>query len=113
MHHVKGGADDLTHAVRWCAVRLAKLKLLAFAIYGFVVGVAAYFILDWMQLSSLIQAASVEIVLTPWTICGLIGAILYFSVYVAFARGDAKGERRPDIAAPHLDGAPTARRSEQ
>jgi hypothetical protein len=97
--------------VRWCAVRLAKLKLLAFALYGFVVGVAAYFILDWMQLSSLIQGMSIEIVLTPWTITGLIGAILYFSVYVAFSRGDENGERRPDYDPPHLDGAPASPRT--
>jgi len=99
--------------VRWCAVRLAKLKLLAFAIYGFVVGVAAYFILDWLHLSSLIQAASIEVVLTPWTISGLIGAILYFSVYVAFSRGDEGRERRSRYAPHHLDGAPTSPQPEQ
>jgi H+/Cl- antiporter ClcA len=97
--------------VRWCAVRLAKLKLLAFAIYGFIVGVAAYFILDWMQLSSLIQAMSIEIVLTPWTISGLIGAILYFSVYVAFSRWDEKDERTLSYDPHHLDGAPATTRT--
>lgn len=97
--------------MRWCFVRLAKLKLLAFALYGFVVGVAAYFILDWMQLGSLIQAMSIEIVLTPWTITGLIGAILYFSVYIAFSRGDEKGERRSGYDPPHLDGTPASPRT--
>ena len=63
-----------------------------------------YYILDMMQLSSLIQATSIEIVLTPWTISGFIGAILYFSVYVAFSRWNRKGERSQGYGPHHLDG---------
>jgi hypothetical protein len=69
------------------------VKLLGFVIFGFFVGVAAYYLLDglhlsldWLHLSfNFVQTASTIIVLAPWAISGVIGSLLYGSIYSAFS----------------------------
>ncbi len=61
-----------------------------FALFGFVIGTAAYFIFNWFVTNNLITLTSIsaiDILLSPWFIAGATGAILSISVLTLIARG--------------------------
>ncbi len=50
-----------------------------FALFGFFIGTAAYFIFNWFVTNNLIKLTSISIVdilLSPWFIAGIAGAVL-------------------------------------
>lgn len=61
-----------------------------FALFGFVIGTAAYFIFNWFVTNNLIKLTSIsatDILLSPWFISGVTGAVLSISVLTLIARG--------------------------
>jgi hypothetical protein len=50
-----------------------------FALFGFFIGTAAYFIFNWFVTNNLIKLTSIsviDILLSPWFISGVAGAVL-------------------------------------
>jgi hypothetical protein len=61
-----------------------------FALFGFFIGTAAYFIYNWLVTNNLVKMTSIsinDILLSPWFISGLAGAVLSMSVLALIARG--------------------------
>ena len=61
-----------------------------FALFGFFIGTAAYFIFNWLVTKNLVKLTSIsviDILLSPWFISGVAGAVLFISVLALIARG--------------------------
>ena len=61
-----------------------------FAIFGFFIGTAAYLIFNWLVTNNLINLTSIsvnDILLSPWFVSGVAGAVLSMSVLALIARG--------------------------
>lgn len=71
-----------------------RTKLLTtFALFGFFIGTASYFIFNWFITNNLIRITSVsilDIILSPWFISGIVGAVLSTVVMVVFAHVSEK-----------------------
>ena len=59
--------------------------LLSFALFGFLVGSAIYFVFDWLIINSTIRPVPIlEIISTPWFLSGIAGSFLsVITVYVS------------------------------
>ena len=66
-----------------------RTKILTiFALIGFVIGTTAYFVFNWFVTHNLIKITAisvVDILLSPWFISGLAGAILAITILAVFA----------------------------
>jgi len=66
-----------------------KVKLLAsFALFGFIIGAAAFYIFDWFTFTGIVQPAPlvlVELAASPWFVSGVVGSILSVMLVYAFA----------------------------
>jgi hypothetical protein len=61
-----------------------------FALFGFFIGTAAYFIFNWFVTNNLIKLTSIsitDILLSPWFISGAAGAVLSILVLTLIAHG--------------------------
>jgi hypothetical protein len=59
-----------------------------FALFGFFIGTAAYFIFNWFVTNNLIKLTSIsviDILLSPWFISGVAGAVLSIVVLTLIA----------------------------
>ena len=66
-----------------------RTKILTiFALLGFVIGTTAYFVFNWFITHNLIKITAIpviDILLSPWFISGLAGAILAITILAVFA----------------------------
>ncbi len=71
-----------------------KTKILTtFALFGFFIGTASYFIYNWFVTNNLITIASIsvqDILLSPWFISGILGAALSTLIVVSVAHFSEK-----------------------
>ena len=67
-----------------------RTKILTiFALLGFVIGTTAYFVFNWFVTHNLIKITAISIIdilLSPWFVSGLVGAILAITIMAVFAR---------------------------
>ena len=61
-----------------------KKLLLSFALFGFLVGVAAYFVFDWIIINSAFGILYIPVpVFAPWFMSGIAGSVLaVISIYL-------------------------------
>lgn len=67
--------------------------LTTFAFFGFFIGTASYFIFNWFVTNDLIRImplSILDILLSPWFISGVTGAILSTMIVVVFAHFSEK-----------------------
>lgn len=66
-----------------------RTKILTiFALFGFIIGTTAYFVFNWFVTHNLIKITAIsviDILLSPWFISGLAGAILAITILAVFA----------------------------
>jgi hypothetical protein len=66
-----------------------RTKILTiFALLGFVIGTTAYFVFNWFVTHNLIKITAISIIdilLSPWFVSGLAGAILAITILAVFA----------------------------
>jgi hypothetical protein len=66
-----------------------RTKILTiFALLGFVIGTTAYFFFNWFVTHNLIKITAISIIdilLSPWFVSGLAGAILAITILAVFA----------------------------
>ena len=66
-----------------------KVKLLgSFALFGFIIGAAAFYIFDWFALTGIAQPAPLvlaELAVSPWFVSGIVGSTLSVVIVYAFA----------------------------
>ena len=68
--------------------------LTTFAIFGFLIGTAAYFIFNWARTASLLElnpAPIANLILSPWFTSGIVGAILAMLIVFIVARLKREG----------------------
>ncbi len=67
-----------------------RTKILTiFALLGFVIGTTAYFVFNWFVTHNLIKITAIsilDILVSPWFVSGLVGAILAITILAVFAR---------------------------
>jgi hypothetical protein len=69
----------------------SRTKVLSsFALFGFLIGTAAYLIFDWIVTSNLIQVAPQAVLASPWFVSGIAGAILSTLLVVVIARANVQ-----------------------
>jgi hypothetical protein len=70
-------------------MEFGKVKLLAsFALFGFIIGVAAFYVFDWFAITGIVQPAPLvlaELAASPWFASGVVGSILSVIIVYAFA----------------------------
>jgi hypothetical protein len=70
-------------------MEFGRVKLLAsFALFGFIIGVAAFYIFDWFAITGIVQPAPLvlaELAASPWFASGVVGSILSVIIVYAFA----------------------------
>jgi hypothetical protein len=66
-----------------------RTKILTiFALLGFVIGTTAYFVFNWFVTHNLIKITAISIIdilLSPWFVSGMAGAILAITILAVFA----------------------------
>ena len=66
-----------------------KVKLLvSCALFGFIIGAAAFYIFDWFAFTGIVQPAPLvfaELMASPWFASGVVGSILSVIIVYAFA----------------------------
>ena len=66
-----------------------RMKLLvSFAFFGFIIGVAAFYIFDWFAITGFAQPVPLvlaELAASPWFASGVVGSILSVVIVYAFA----------------------------
>jgi hypothetical protein len=69
---------------------MGKTKIITtFALFGFFIGTAAYFFVNWLLSNNLIKITTVsflDIFISPWFISGIAGAVLSTLIVLVFAR---------------------------
>jgi hypothetical protein len=74
-------------------MELGKVKLLAsFALFGFIIGVAAFYIFDWFALTDIVQPAPLvfaELAASPLFASGVVGSLLSVIIVYTFAHFSA------------------------
>jgi hypothetical protein len=67
-----------------------KVKLLAsFALFGFIIGAAAFYLFDWFAFTGIVQPPSLvfaDLAASPWFVSGVVGSILSVMIVYAFAQ---------------------------
>jgi hypothetical protein len=61
-----------------------------FALFGFFIGTAVYFIFNWLVTNNLVKLTSfsiMDILASPWFVSGVAGAVLSISVLTLIAHG--------------------------
>lgn len=70
-------------------MEFGRVKLLAsFALFGFIIGVAAFYVFDWFAITGIVQPAPLvlaELAASPWFASGVVGSILSVIIVYAFA----------------------------
>jgi flagellin-like protein len=59
--------------------------LLSFALFGFIAGSVAFLAFDYFALNILTTVPILAIVLSPWFISGIIGAVLAVAIVLIYA----------------------------
>ncbi len=63
-----------------------KTKLLfSFALFGFLVGSAAYYVFDWLLMNAAFRLPLLEIITAPWCMSGIAGSAMAIIVVYASA----------------------------
>jgi hypothetical protein len=57
---------------------------LSLALFGFLIGAGSWLIFDWMIINSLLP--SVDVLLSPWFLSGVVGSFLAIVIVYVFAR---------------------------
>jgi len=68
--------------------------LLSFALFGFLIGAATYFVFDWLIIHSALGIQPIpilEVVSAPWFLSGIAGSLL--SVIAIYASAHFSGEK--------------------
>ena len=66
---------------------------LSFAIFGFLIGTATYFVFDWIFANAAIGIQPVpilEVISAPWFISGIAGSLLSMAIIYVFAKFSAE-----------------------
>jgi hypothetical protein len=59
--------------------------LLSFALFGFIAGTVAFLTFDYFVFNVLTTVPILEIVLSPWFISGIVGAVVADAIVLSYA----------------------------